>query len=65
MQWNNYSKHKSSVSLKFYIKIKVIKWSPYNPDLNPIVNVWGNTKRYLDGKTNKDIKNLKEDILDQ
>ena len=67
MQWDNESKHKSNVSTKFYIKnkIKIIKWSPHNPDLNPIENVWGNIKRYLGARTYKYIKSLKEDILYQ
>ena len=42
LQWDSDGKHKSNDSLKFYIKnkIKVIKWSPYSPDLNPIENMW-------------------------
>ena len=67
LQWGNDSEHKSNASLKFYIKnkIKLIDCPPYSPDLNPIENSWGNIKRYLGARTYKDIKSLKEDILDQ
>ena len=34
-------------------------------DLIPIENAWGIIKRYLVEWTYKDIKSLKEDILDQ
>ena len=39
---NNDSKNKSLELLKFCIKnkIKLIKWSTYSLDLNPIKNIW-------------------------
>ena len=67
MQLDSDSKHKSNVSLKIYIynNIKVIKWPPYNLELNPIENFMGNIKRYLEVRIYQDIKSLKEDVWDQ
>ena len=44
--WDNYSKHKSEISLDYYIesKIQLLERPTYSPDLNPIEKVWVNTK---------------------
>ena len=49
----------------FILKNRVIKWPSYSLNLNPIKNMCGNIKRYIRARTYKDIKSLKEDILDQ
>ena len=40
---DNHPVHKSMNSLLLYKEhqIKVVHFSPYSPDLNPIENVWG------------------------
>ena len=44
--WDNDSKHKSEVSLDYYIenKIQLLEWPAFNPDLNPFENVCANIK---------------------
>ena len=61
MQRDNESKYISNVSFYFIFKIK---WSPYCSDFNTIEKVQRNIKRNLVTRTYKDIKSLKEDILD-
>ena len=47
--WDNDSKHKSEMSLDYYIenKIKSLEWPAYSPDLNPIKRVLANIKYKL------------------
>ena len=43
----NWSVHKNAAAKEFYIKNKIrcIEWPSYSPDLNPIENLWGLTKK--------------------
>ena len=62
--WDNDSKHKSEMSLDYYIvnKIKLLECPAYSSDLNPIENVWANIKYKLGGNVYKKIQSLKSDI---
>ena len=62
--WDNDWKHKSEMSLDYYIenKIQLLEWPEYNPDLNPFENVWANIKYKLRGNADKMIQSLKSDI---
>ena len=53
MQWDNDSKHFSNITLEYYIEndIKVLEWSTYSPDLNPIENIRGAIKNKLAGRS--------------
>ena len=42
-------------------KIKLLKWPPYSPDLNPIENLWGSIKRKIalrSPKTKNEIRKI-------
>ena len=62
--WDNDSKHKSEMSLDYYIenKIQLFQLPAYSPDLNPIENFWANIKYKLGGNVYKKIQSLKLDI---
>ena len=63
--WDNDSKHKSKMSLDYYIenKIQLLAWWAYSPDLNPIENVWANIKYKLGGNVYKKRYSLWNQIL--
>ena len=52
------------MSLDYYIenKIQLLERLTYSPDLNPIENVWANTKYKVGGNVYKKIQSLKSDI---
>ena len=60
LQWDNDSKHKSkdSLLLLYKIRIKLMKWPAYSPDLNLIENIWVNIKHYLGSRTFSSISSL-------
>ena len=64
LQWENNSKHFSNMTLDYYIEndVKLLKWPPYSPDLNPIENIWGTIKNKLAGRSFKSIESLKSEI---
>ena len=51
-------------ALKFYYEnnIKIIDWTPYSPDLNPIENIWAIMKRKIAWKTFTTINSLKNEL---
>ena len=61
---DNDSKHRSGLSLDYYImnNIILIEWPAYRPDLNPIENVWANIKYKLGGQVYSKMEELKKDI---
>ena len=53
IQMDNAKYHWTTEVLEFYYRekdIKVIDWSPYPPDLNPIENIWVIMKQKLEGR---------------
>ena len=51
------------MSLDYYIEKKqLLEWPAYNPDLNPIENVWANIKYKFGGNAYQKIQALKSDI---
>ena len=52
------------MTLNYYIEndVKLLKWPPYSPDLNPIENIWGAIKNKLAGRSFKSIEYLKSEI---
>ena len=53
LQIDNPRYHWSIEALEFYYEnnIKIIDWTPYSPDLNPIENICAIMKRKIAGKT--------------
>ena len=64
--WYNDSKHRSDISLNYYIEnnIQLLEWPAYSPDLNPIENIWGNIKNNLRSMVYNKIESIKPDIKD-
>ena len=64
--WDNDSKHRSDISLNYYIEnnVQLLEWPAYSPDLNPIENIWGNIKNNLGSKVYNKIESIKSDIED-
>ena len=64
--WYNDSKHRSDISLNYYIEnnIQLLEWPAYSPDLNPIENIWGSIKNNSRSKVYNKIESIKPDIED-
>ena len=64
--WDNDSKHRSDISLNYYIEnnIQLLEWPAYSPDLNPIESIWGNIKNNFGSKVYNKIESIKSDIED-
>ena len=61
---DNDSKHRSEIFLDYYIQndIKLLEWPAYNPDLNPIENIWANIKNKLGARVYNNKDTLETDI---
>ena len=64
LQFDNERYHRSIKALEFYYEnnIKIIDWSQYSLDLNPIENIWAITKRKIAGKLFLTINSLKNEL---
>jgi transposase len=66
-QQDNDPKH-TSVTVKEYLDIKKVKtmsWPPQSPDMNPIENLWRHLKILVSNRNPKNIKDLKEIIVQE
>ena len=65
LQCNNDSKHRSGMSLDYYIQneIKLLEWPVSSPDLNPIENIWANIKNKLGARVYNNKETLEADIM--
>ena len=64
--WDNDSEYRSEISLNYSIEnnIQQLEWPAYNPDLNPIENIWENIKNNLGSKVYNNVESVKSNIED-
>ena len=62
--WDNDSKHRSDISLNYYIEnnVQLLEWPAYFPDLNPIENIRGNIKNNLGSKVYNKIESISQTL---
>lgn len=60
-QQDNAPSHTARLSIAFFenMRVSVLPWPPYSPDLNPIENLWGLLKRRVDARRPSDVDELR------